>query len=338
MARHDAAEATAAHLPGNAELAVGDRAVTELAGIGADVVLNALDGAAGLPATLAALDAGSTLALANKESLVIGGELVTSRARPGQITPVDSEHSALAQCLRGGSAREVAALILTASGGPFRGRTRASLRGVTPGQALNHPTWSMGRLVTINSATLMNKGLEVLEAHHLFGIDYDRIRVVVHPQSIVHSMVEFTDGATLAQASPPDMHLPIALGLAWPDRVPAATTPVDFTRPQSWTFQPVDDAAFPALRLAMSAGRAGGTAPAALNAANEVAVAAFLEGGLAFLGIAETVAHVLDHHRRVDGPTLEQLRAADRWARAAATALIDGDRPPPQPAEEDPAP
>jgi 1-deoxy-D-xylulose-5-phosphate reductoisomerase len=341
VARAGAAEETAEHLPGNAELAVGDRAVTELAGIGADVVLNALDGAAGLPSTLAALDAGSTLALANKESLVMGGDLVTSRARPGQITPVDSEHSALAQCLRSGSAGEVAALVLTASGGPFRGRSRDSLGDVTPGQALAHPTWSMGRLVTTNSATLMNKGLEVLEAHHLFGVDYDRIRVVVHPQSVVHSMVEFTDGSTIAQASPPDMRLPIALGLGWPDRVPYAARPVDWTTAQTWRFEPVDDAAFPALGLAIAAGRAGGTAPAVLNAANEAAVAAFFDGDLSFLGIADTVGAVLGRHTRVDGPTLEQLRAADTWARAAAAALTRGDEPPPEttrPPQEEPAP
>jgi len=338
VARHDAADLAAEQLPGNADLAVGERAVTELAGIGADVVLNALDGAAGLPATLAALDAGSTLALANKESLVIGGELVTSRARPGQITPVDSEHSALAQCLRAGSDREVAALVLTASGGPFRGRSRDSLRHVTPEQALNHPTWSMGQLVTINSATLLNKGLEVIEAHHLFSVGFDRIRVVVHPQSIVHSMVEFTDGATIAQVSPPDMHLPIALGLAWPDRVPDAARPIDFTRAQRWSFEPVDDAAFPALQLAIAAGRAGGTAPAVLNAANEVAVAAFAEGRLAFLGIADTIAAVQERHRRVQGPTLEQLQGADAWARAAAAALLDGEPVPSQPTEEEQAP
>ena len=258
------------------------------------------------------------------------------RSRPGQITPVDSEHSALAQCLRAGSGAEVAALVLTASGGPFRGRSRASLREVTPDQALAHPTWSMGRLVTTNSATLMNKGLEVLEAHHLFGVDFDRIRVVVHPQSVVHSMVEFTDGSTIAQASPPDMRLPIALGLGWPDRVPHAARPVDWTAAQSWTFEPVDDAAFPALRLAIAAGRAGGTAPAVLNAANEAAVAAFFAGELSFLGIADTVAAVLSRHTRLDGPTLEQLRAADTWARSAAAALTRGDDVPPEPAR--PAP
>ena len=336
VARADAAEAVAEHLPGAAELAVGDRAVTELAGTGVDVVLNALDGAAGLPATLAALEAGSTLALANKESLVIGGELVTSRAKPGQITPVDSEHSAIAQCLRAGSPREVASLVLTASGGPFRGRDRDSLRTVTPAQALAHPTWSMGPLVTINSATLVNKGLEVLEAHHLFGVDFDRIRVVVHPQSVVHSMVEFTDGSTVAQASPPDMRLPIALGLGWPDRVPGAARAVDWTRTQNWTFEPVDARAFPALELAITAGRAGGTAPAVLNAANETAVAAFLDGRVGFLGIADTVRAVLDLHQRVDRPTLEQLQGADSWARAAAAALVRGEHPPATP--DPPAP
>ncbi len=337
VARAEAAEATARNLPGAAGLAVGDRAVGELAGTGVDVVLNALDGAAGLPATLAALEAGSTLALANKESLVVGGELVTSRAAPGQITPVDSEHSAIAQCLRAGTPAEVAALVLTASGGPFRGRDRDSLRAVTPAQAMAHPTWSMGPLVTVNSATLMNKGLEVLEAHHLFGVDFDRIRVVVHPQSTVHSMVEFTDGSTIAQVSRPDMKLPIALGLGWPDRVPGAVPAMDWTRPQGWSFEPVDARAFPALELAITAGRAGGTAPAVLNGANEVAVAAFVDGRLSFLGIADTVGAVLDRHRRVDRPTLEQLQGADTWARAAAAALVRGDEPEPNPAQPNPA-
>ena len=330
VARPGAAEAVAAAVPADTQLSTGDDAVTALAGCGADVVLNALDGAAGLPATLAALDAGSTLALANKESLVIGGELVTARARPGQITPVDSEHSALAQCLRSGTAAEVAALVLTASGGPFRGRTREQLADVTPDQALAHPTWSMGRLVTINSSTLVNKGLEVMEAHHLFDVDYDRIRVVVHPQSVVHSMVEFADGSTIAQASPPDMHLPIALGLGWPDRVPGAARPVDWTRAASWTFEPVDDTAFPGLALAIAAGRAGGTVPAVFNGANEVAVAEFAEGRASFLGIAETVRAVVDRHSPSIRPTLEQLRAADAWARAAAAAIVAGETPPPQ--------
>ena len=221
--------------------------------IRSDVVLNGITGSVGLGPTLAALDAGCTLALANKESLVVGGELVTGRAAPGQLVPVDSEHSALAQALRGGTADEVRRLVLTASGGPFRGRRRAELEHVTPQQALAHPTWSMGPVVTTNSATLVNKGLEVIEAHLLFGIGYERIDVVVHPQSIVHSMVEFVDGSTLAQASPPDMRLPIALALGWPERVPGAGAPLDWTRASSWTFEPLDDEAFPAVALAREA-------------------------------------------------------------------------------------
>ncbi len=247
-----------------------------------DVVLNGITGAVGLRPTLAALDAGNTLALANKESLIIGGPLVTARAKPGQIVPVDSEHSALAQCLRGGRADEVRRLVLTASGGPFRGRSREDLHDVTPEQALAHPTWSMGPVVTVNSATLVNKGLEVIEAHLLFGIPFDRIEVVVHPTSVVHSMVEFHDGSTLAQASPPSMLIPISLGLGWPDRVPDAAPPVDWTVPTAWEFFPLDEEAFPAVALAREAGERGGTAPAVYNAANEVCVEAFLAGRLRF--------------------------------------------------------
>ncbi len=248
---------------GQVEIIAGAEAAEAAASLAADVVLNGMTGAAGLGPTLAALDAGTTLALANKESLVIGGPLVQRAAKPGQIVPVDSEHSALAQALRGGSPDEVQRLVLTASGGPFRGRSAAELAAVTPEQALAHPTWAMGPVVTINSATLMNKGLEVIEAYLLFGIPLDRIDVVVHPQSIVHSMVEFTDGSTLAQASPPDMRLPIALGLAWPHRIPGAASGLDWTHAQSWTFEPLDEVAFPAVGLARRAASAGGTAPAA---------------------------------------------------------------------------
>src|SRR5690606_4401421 len=230
----------------------------------------------GLLPTLAALDAGTTLALANKESLIIGGELVTSRARPGQIVPVDSEHSALAQCLLSGTSEPVRRPVLTASGGPFRGRTRAELADVTPEAALNHPTWSMGPVITVNSATLVNKGLEVIEAHLLFGVPFDAIDVVVHPTSVVHSMVEFRDGSTLVQASPPTMMIPIALGLTWPERLPEVAPAVDWTTAQTWAFHPLDDEAFPAVSLAREAGSRGGTAPAVYNAANEVCVEAFL--------------------------------------------------------------
>jgi 1-deoxy-D-xylulose-5-phosphate reductoisomerase len=312
------------------ELVAGPRAAAELAARPADVVLNAVAGAQGLRATLAALEAGRVVALANKESLVAGGSLVLERAAPGQLVPVDSEHSALAQCLRGGSPGEVAKLILTASGGPFRGWTRAQLATVRPEQALAHPTWAMGPLVTTNSATLINKGLELIEAHLLFGVGYDRIDVVVHPQSAVHSMVEFTDGSTLAQASPPDMRLPIALALAWPDRVPGAATPVDWTTAQSWTFAPVDDEVFPAIALARLAGRSAGSAPAVFNAANEAAVEAFHEGRATFLDIVDTVESVLslwlarEHAASGNPRTVEDVENVDRWARAHAREALTG--------------
>ncbi|HET9901970.1 MAG TPA: 1-deoxy-D-xylulose-5-phosphate reductoisomerase, partial [Actinomycetes bacterium] len=250
------------------KILAGPDASTEIAAWPSDVVLNAMTGSVGLEPTLAALDAGRTLALANKESLIVGGSLVTERAAPGQIVPVDSEHSALAQCLRGGRANEVRRLVLTASGGPFRGRTRAQLADVTPRDALAHPTWDMGPVITVNCATLVNKGLEVIEASLLFGLDLDAIDVVVHPQSLVHSMVEFVDGSTLAQASPPDMRLPIALALGWPERVPDAAKACDWTTASSWEFFPLDENAFPAVALAREAGTAGGTAPAVYNAAN----------------------------------------------------------------------
>src|SRR3954451_9329690 len=253
-------------LPG-VDVLAGPEAATELtATTPADTVLNGITGSRGLGPTLAALEAGATLALANKESLVAGGPLVTSAAKPGQIVPVDSEHSALAQCLRGGRADEVRRLVLTASGGPFRGRSRDDLHDVTPREALAHPTWSMGPVVTVNSATLVNKGLEVIEAHLLFGVPYERIDVVVHPQSVVHSMVTFTDGSTLAQASPPDMRLPIALALGWPDQLAGAARACTGEHAQGWTFEPLDDEAFPGVRLARRAGEAGGCLTAVYNA------------------------------------------------------------------------
>jgi 1-deoxy-D-xylulose-5-phosphate reductoisomerase len=313
---------------------LGEDASVEAASRPADVVLNGITGAVGLRPTLAALDAGNTLALANKESLIIGGPIVLERAKPGQLVPVDSEHSAIAQCLRGGAPDEVRRLILTASGGPFRGRSRAELVDVTPQQALAHPTWDMGRVVTTNSATLVNKGLEVIEAHLLFGIPFDRIDVVVHPTSYVHSMVEFTDGSTLVQAGPPTMLVPIALGLAWPDRVPGTAPAVDWTQATSWEFFPLDDEAFPAVRLARKVGERGGTFPAVYNAANEVCVDAFHEGRIRFTEIVDTVAEVVARHRDVghgDVPskqtlTVDGVLAADAWARAAATDLIDSAR------------
>ncbi|GAA4095038.1 1-deoxy-D-xylulose-5-phosphate reductoisomerase [Nocardioides kongjuensis] len=304
---------------------LGEQASVEAAQQDCDVVLNGITGAVGLLPTLATLEAGTTLALANKESLVMGGPLVLDKARPGQIVPVDSEHSALAQCLRSGTPDEVRRLVLTASGGPFRGRTRAELADVTPEQAGNHPTWDMGPVITINSATLVNKGLEVIEAHLLFGIPFDRIDVVVHPTSVVHSMVEFVDGSTLVQASPPTMLIPIALGLAWPDRVPDAAPAVDWTKAETWQFLPLDDEAFPAVALAREAGEKGGTAPAVYNAANEVAVEAFRAGRLGFTGIVDVVASALAAH---DVPSkgqlsLDDVLGADAWAREAATQLID---------------
>jgi 1-deoxy-D-xylulose-5-phosphate reductoisomerase len=307
---------------------LGADASAEAASQPCDVVLNGITGAVGLSATLAALDAGNTLALANKESLIMGGPLVTERAKPGQIVPVDSEHSALAQCLRGGTADEVRRLVLTASGGPFRGRSRDDLLHVTLDEALAHPTWDMGPVVTINSATLVNKGLEVIEAHLLFSIPYDRIEVVVHPTSVVHSMVEFVDGSTLVQASPPTMLIPIALGLAWPDRVPDTAPPVDWARANIWEFLPLDDEAFPAVGLAREAGATGATAPAVYNAANEVAVDAFRHGRLGFVEIIDTVAHVLRVHDvpSKPTPTLDDVLAADAWARAEATRLIESRR------------
>jgi len=288
----------------------------------ADVVLNAITGSIGLGSTLAALKAGRTLALANKESLIVGGALVTALAAPGQIVPVDSEHSALAQALRSGTKQEVRRLVVTASGGPFRGRSREEMASVTPAEALAHPTWDMGRMVTTNSATLVNKGLEVIEAHLLFDVDYERIEVVVHPQSIVHSMVEFVDGSTIAQASPPDMRLPISLGLDWPNRVGGAGRPIDWTKATSWTFEPLDNAAFPAVALAKHVGRVGRTFPAVYNAANEQAVNAFHEGRLSFLAIVETIQCVVDAHEPPDELTVESLADAEAWARATADRMI----------------
>ncbi len=290
----------------------------------ADVVLNALVGALGLKPTLAALHSGARLALANKESLVAGGPLVLAAAAPGQIVPVDSEHSALAQCLRGGSADEVAALVLTASGGPFRGWSAEALTSVTPEQAGAHPTWSMGPMNTLNSASLVNKGLELIETHLLFGIDYDRIEVVVHPQSIVHSMVTFTDGSTLAQASPPDMKLPIALALGWPDRVAGAAQPCDWSTASTWTFEPLDAQVFPAVELAREAGRRGGCLTAVYNAANEEAAEAFLAGRIDFPSIVRTVADVLHAADQwaAAPATVEEVLDAQDWAKAEARRLI----------------
>lgn len=321
-----ASAAAAARVPTpTVEVLVGPDAATQAAAVGADVVLNGITGSIGLAPTLAALHAGSTLALANKESLIAGGPLVrAAQQRPDQVVPVDSEHSAIAQSLRGGRREEVARIILTASGGPFRGRTRSELADVTPEQALAHPTWAMGPVVTTNSATLVNKGLELIEAHLLFDVDVADITVVVHPQSVVHSMVEFIDGSTIAQASPPDMRLPIALGLGWPDRVPSAARPCRWDEPTAWTFEPVDDETFPALDLARAAVKASATHPAVYNAANEECVDAFLRGRISFLAIVDTLAQVLEEHEGTDAAALEleAVAAAEAWARSRAHDLL----------------
>jgi 1-deoxy-D-xylulose-5-phosphate reductoisomerase len=290
-------------------------------GVEADVVLNGITGSVGLGPTLAALETGVTLALANKESLIVGGALVTALAAPGQIVPIDSEHSAIAQAMHAGSAAEVQRLILTASGGPFRGRTRESLRDVTPSEALAHPTWDMGLVVTTNSSTLVNKGLEVIEAHLLFGVPYDRIDVTVHKQSIVHSMVEFVDGSTIAQASPPDMRLPISLGLDWPNRVPGVGVPLDWTTASTWSFEPLDSVAFPAVELAKRVGIAGSTYPAVFNAANEQSVLAFHAGRIGYLDILDTVEAVVDAHDAQE-LSLEAVFEAETWARGQADSFL----------------
>lgn len=278
---------------------------------------------------MATLQAGSRLALANKESLVVGGELVTGMAQPGQIVPVDSEHSAIAQALRSGQPQEVRRLILTASGGPFHGRSKDQLQDVSLDQALAHPTWSMGRVVTINSATMVNKGLELIEAGLLFGVDWDCIEVVIHPQSIIHSMVVFSDGSTIAQCSPPNMRLPIGVALGWPNRLDDNLDACDFSQPTSWTFTPLDCVTFPAVELARLAGRLGQTVPAVFNAANEVCVDRFCRAEISFGTIVDTVEEIVgtyvDQHldEAITGSTmtLDDIRRADSWARRAAESI-----------------
>lgn len=325
----EAAARLRAHAP-HLDVIDGPDAATTLAAGDADVVLNGITGAVGLAPTLAALEAGTPVALANKESLIVGGGLVVAAAeraggRASHLLPVDSEHSALAQCLRAGQHGEVARLVLTASGGPFRGRRRDELTEVTAAEALDHPTWSMGPVITVNSATLVNKGLELLEAHLLFDIGLDHLDVVVHPQSVVHSMVEFVDGSTIAQLSPPDMRLPIQLALAWPQRLGRAFVTCDWTTAGELTFEPVDRITFPALDLALEAGRRGGAHPAVYNATNEAAVAAFLAGRCGFLDIAGVVADSLDAYTATapNPPRdLEDVQAADRFGRDVAASLI----------------
>ncbi|MGW1129459.1 1-deoxy-D-xylulose-5-phosphate reductoisomerase [Streptomyces sp. NPDC002526] len=306
------------------EILAGPDAATELAASDCHTVLNGITGSIGLAPTLAALKAGRTLALANKESLIVGGPLVKALAAPGQIIPVDSEHAALFQALAAGTRADVRRLVVTASGGPFRGRTRSELAEVTPEQALAHPTWAMGPVITVNSATLVNKGLEVIEAHLLYDIPFDRIEVVVHPQSYVHSMVEFTDGSTLAQATPPDMRGPIAVGLGWPLRVPDAAPAFDWTKAASWEFYPLDTEAFPSVGLARHVGALGGTAPAVFNAANEECVDAFLSGKLPFNGIMDTVTAVVGEHGTPESGTsltVADVLETETWARTRAREL-----------------
>ncbi|RNE49402.1 1-deoxy-D-xylulose-5-phosphate reductoisomerase [Corynebacterium alimapuense] len=313
------------HLLDGQVIAGPDAAERLVLEVEADTVLNALVGSLGLAATLATINQGSILALANKESLVAGGDLVTAAAGPGQIVPVDSEHSAMAQCLRSGTDAEVDRLVLTASGGPFRGRTREQMWQVTPEQAAAHPTWSMGQMNTLNSATLINKGLELIEATLLFDIPADRIEVTVHPQSIIHSMVTFKDGGTIAQASPPSMKLPIALALDWPYRVPGAQPALDFRDAHDWHFEPLDDVAFPAVRLAREVASRKGSFPAVYNAANEEAAAAFLQGRIHFPQIVDIVAEVVEGADAFAGvpSTVDDVLAVEGQARARANAVVD---------------
>jgi 1-deoxy-D-xylulose-5-phosphate reductoisomerase len=301
----------------------GAEALTEAASRPGSTVVNGVVGAAGLAASVAALEAGNRLALANKESMVAAGDLIRGvlAAHGGELIPVDSEHSALFQCLQGEPSGAVRRLILTASGGPFRGWARETLRDVTPEQALAHPTWSMGARITIDSATLFNKGLEVIEAHQLFGLGYDAIDVVVHPQSIVHSLIEFRDGSLKAHMGQPDMRVPIQYALTYPDRLPGPLGPFDLTA-ADLTFQAPDRATFRALDLAFSAGRAGGTMPAVLNAADEVAVQAFLDKRLGFLDIAAVIESVLSDHDVRQADTIEAVVEADAQARARAEEVV----------------
>ncbi len=301
----------------------GKGAAAQVAAIPVDVVLNAITGSVGLAPTLNALGVGNKVALANKESLVAGGDLVLRAAKPGQLIPVDSEHSALAQALRAGTKNEISKLILTASGGPFRNRN--DLSDVTLEEALAHPTWNMGPVVTINSATLVNKGLEIIEAHYLFDIPYSKIEAVIHPQSMIHSMVEFNDGSVIAQASPPSMKLPIALALSWPERTAGAISPIDWSAAHTWNFVPIDHARFPAIDLARRCGEIGGGMPAIFNAANEEAVAAFLKGEIKFTEIIEIVDAVLQHLASTAPTTLGDIAdvsAIEDDARASANKNI----------------
>jgi len=324
MVSPDAAEDLRRRLSGTGiEVAAGPECLIEAAAYPlADTVLNGVVGSAGLPPTLAALGAGKRLALANKESMVAGGELVQEALKAGgELIPVDSEHGAIFHCLRGEDMSEVEAVVLTASGGPFYGRSRDELESVTVEDALAHPTWSMGRKITIDSATLMNKGLEVIEAHYLFGVAYDDIKVVAHPQSVVHSLVEFRDGSLSAQLSLPDMRLPIALALSYPERWGPPFKHTDLAALGELTFGEIDRGAFGCLDLAYRAGREEGLATAVLNAANEVAVAAFLEGRIGFLDIEKVIGETLEEYEPARARSLEDVVKAEAWARAAAEGI-----------------
>ena len=321
----EAAARLAKRYHGKTELLAGDEGVLAAATYsGADTVLASMVGYAGLRPTLAAINCGKHIALANKETLVAAGSIVMQAVadKGVHLTPVDSEHSAIFQALRGGKASEVKRLIITASGGPFRGKKRSELENVTLAQCLNHPNWSMGKKVTLDSSTLANKGLEVMEAHWLFNMPYDKIAVVVHPQSIVHSLVEFCDGSVIAQMGDPDMRLPIQYALSWPERYPYAFDQLDLVKYGSLTFEAPDLEAFPSLKIAIDCGKAGGTLPCAFNAANEEAVNAFLEGKIRYLDIPYITATVTQKHASVAAPTIEDIEAADAAARRAAQAVI----------------
>ena len=321
----EAAARLASRYHGRTEILAGEEGVLAAATYaGSDTVLASMVGYAGLRPTLAAINCGKNIALANKETLVAAGSIVMQAVadKGVSLTPVDSEHSAIFQALRGGRENEVTRLIITASGGPFRGKKRSELENVTLAQCLNHPNWSMGKKVTLDSSTLANKGLEVMEAHWLFNMPYEKIAVVVHPQSIVHSLVEFCDGSVIAQMGDPDMRLPIQYALSWPERYPYAFDQLDLVKYGTLTFEAPDLEAFPSLAIAIECGKAGGTLPCAFNAANEEAVNAFLEGKIKYLDIPYITASVTQAHHNVLVPTLEDIEAADAAARVAAQAVI----------------
>ena len=323
----DAAARLAARYHGKTKILAGDEGLLAAATYdGADTVLASMVGYAGLRPTLAAIECGKNIALANKETLVAAGSLVMAAVRKHgvSLTPVDSEHSAIFQSLRGGAEKEVKRLIVTASGGPFRGKKRSELENVTLAQCLKHPNWSMGPKVTLDSSTLANKGLEVMEAHWLFDMPYDKIDVVVHPQSIVHSLVEFCDGSVIAQLGEPDMRLPIQYALSWPDRFDYSFEQLDLVKAASLTFEAPDLEAFPSLKIAVDCGKAGGTLPCAFNAANEEAVNAFLHDKIKYLDIPYITAAVTQAHDNVAEPQIEDIEQADAWARAEAQRVIEG--------------